>query len=251
MNKILKFSEYYDWSKIAEDFISTVKNPPIDESSENTNENLSNTIKSILDKFGFNMSLVLTFGTGVKMMYPIVANLIENMQFQIKPTTEDIVLLCITCLSIMYLENKKHPPLSPEEIKNKLNAEIQMKFGNPRTLINRLLKCFDSLFLFMKKFPKLIGVSLGNIVDMFAYTAILQPVMNAISTFVGTYDLTPDNLAGNLTSLAAGIVTVSGRTFLNYLRNKKQNVGEREYDLPNVEDLSEIDPKGANLIKEQ
>ena len=151
----------------------------------------------------------------------------------------------------MYLENKKHPPLSSEEIKNKLNAEIQMKFGNPRTLINRLLKCFDSLFLFMKKFPKLIGVSLGNIVDMFAYTAILQPVMNAISTFVGTYDLTPDNLAGNLTSLAAGIVTVSGRTFLNYLRNKKQNVGEREYDLPNVEDLSEIDPKGANLIKEQ
>jgi hypothetical protein len=98
---------------------------------------------NILNRFGFEMSLVFTFGTGVKLMYPIVSKLFDNMNLEIVPTKEDIILLCITSISIMYLHNRKNPLISPDDIKNKLNPEIQMKFGNPRSLVNKIIKCFN------------------------------------------------------------------------------------------------------------
>lgn len=251
MNNILRFEEFYDWQSIAEKFLQSIDNLQLEESNETKEENISDVVSSILNKFGFNMSLVLTFGTGVKMMYPIVSNLINNMKLEIQPTREDIVLLCITCLSIMFLENKKNPPIPAEDIKNKLNAEIQMKFGNPRIIVNRIKNCFESIFIFLKKFPKLVGASFNNIIDMFAYTAILQPVMNAISAFVGTYNITPDNLSGNLLSLGTGIATMSGKSFLNYLKNRKNKVNPEEYTFSDIEDLSDINHQDNQLIKEQ
>jgi hypothetical protein len=251
MNNILKFDEYYDWQEIANDFLFQIKNSPLRESDENDNQEYSSLIKNILNKFGFNLSLVLTFGTGVKLMFPIIAKLIENMQLEIKPTKEDIVLLCITCISIMYLENKKEAPIQATDIKNKLNAEIQMKFGNPRIIVNKILKCFEHLFIFIKKFPKLFGVSVNNIIDMFAYTAILQPIMNAISAFIGTYNITPDTLAGNLLSLGTGVATISGKSLLNFLTNNNKKNKSGEDVLSDVEDLTDMEQDGNVLIKEQ
>jgi hypothetical protein len=249
MNNILKFSDYQNWQEIAYNFLNDIDSGVLHESGEENH--LSDIIKSILNKFGFNMSLVLTFGTGVKLMYPIVFKLIENMELEIKPSQEDIVLLCITMLSIIYLENNRTPPIPAEDIKNKLNAEVQMKFGNPRILIDKLLKCFQSIFLFIKKFPKLFGVALNSIIEMFAYTAILQPVMNAISSLVGTYHITPENLSGNLISLATGVATISGKTILDFITNHTKNKSTKDTILSDVEDLGHIDSDGNKLIKEQ
>jgi hypothetical protein len=248
MNKILKFSEYYDWQEIAQEFLSNLNQVNINESD--VESHFTDMIKSIFNKFNFNISLVLTFGTGVKLMYPIISKLIDNMQLEIKPSQEDIVLLCITMIAIMYLENKKTPPISAEDIKHKLNAEIQMKFGNPRILVGKLLKCFESIFLFIKKFPKLFGVAVDNIVDMFAYTSILQPVMNIISSLVGEYHITPENLKGNLLSLGTGVATITGKTFLDYIKNKKDKKSG-DHELSDLEDLGKIDKDGNKLIKEQ
>jgi len=249
MNNILKFSDYQNWQEIAYNFLNEIDSEILHESGEENH--LSDVIKSILNKFGFNMSLVLTFGTGVKLMYPIVFKLIENMELEIRPSQEDIVLLCITMLSIIYLENNRNPPIPAEDIKHKLNAEIQMKFGNPRILIDKLIKCFQSIFLFIKKFQKLFGVALNNIIDMFAYTAILQPVMNAISSLVGTYHITPENLSGNLISLATGVATISGKTILDFIKNHTKNKSPKDTILSDVEDLGHIDSDGNKLIKEQ
>ena len=46
----------------------------------------------------------------------------------------------------MYLQNKKNPPITSDEIKHKLNPEIQMKFGNPRSIVNKLLECFKQIY---------------------------------------------------------------------------------------------------------
>ena len=252
MNKILKFSDYQFSQKIAQEFLEKINTSRILE-SDNNSLDFESLIKDILDKFGFNLSLVFTFGTGVKLMFPVVHKLIENMNLEIKPTHEDVVLLCITCISIMYLENKKNAPISADDIKNKLNAEIQMKFGNPRIIVNKILKCFNSIFLFIKKFPKLFGVAVSNIVDMFGYTTILLPCMNAISSLVGTYQLTPENLAGNLLSLASGIMTMAGSHILKYITNKKNSKSnDSEEVLSDVDDLVHGNDLSKNqLIREQ
>jgi hypothetical protein len=245
MTKILKFTDYSNWEVIAKNFLNEVNS--LNEAEETDNDSMFEIIiGGILKKFGFNLSLVFTFGAGVKLMYPLVSQLISNMQLEIEPTTEDIVLLCITILSIMYLEHTKNPPISADDIKTKLNGEIQIKFGNPRILVNKLKKCFTSIFLFLQKFPKLIGFALTNIIDMFAYTSILLPVMNSISSFVGTYEITPDNLSGNLMSLATGIITLTGRQIMDFVKGKRT-----KNPISGIEDLTKTDIEDTELIKEQ
>lgn len=252
MAKVLKFNEYKDWNSIAFEFVQQIQSPIISESDNKSNNNdINSLIADILNRLGFKMSLVFTFGTGVKLMYPIVSKLIDNMNLEITPTKEDVVLLCITSISIMYLHNKKNSLISADDIKNKLNPEIQMKFGNPRILVNKIIKCFNYICLFLKKFPKLVGVTVNNITDMFGYTAILQPTMNAISLFVGTYQLTPDNLIGNLISLAAGVSTISVKKLYSYVKDKSNKSTGEEDVLSDVSDLQEIDMGNSKLIKEQ
>lgn len=259
MNKILKFTEYKDWNLIAFEFVEQIHLSQIKESDKiNTDDD---TILRMCDdigkKFGFNLSLALTFGTGVKLFYPVVSKFVENLQLEIKPTAEDIVLLCITVISIIYLRYKKEPPLSEEDIKNKLNPEIQMKFGNPRKLVESLVSSFKHIYQFIKKFPKLFGVALDNIFDMFTYTSILIPVMNAISIFCDKYDLTPDNLVGNLASLGVGISTIASKRLVQFISNKigsdknKQIDNEEPTMMTNIDDLEEIDLGKSKLIKEQ
>jgi len=263
MSKILKFNEYRDWESIATDFIYQVQNSQISESegSEVTDDNIKKACEDVLGKFGFNIELSLTFGTGVKLFYPIVSRFVENLQIEIKPTFEDIVLLCITIISIIYLRYKRDAPISDYDIKNKLNPEIQLKFGNPRNLVENLVSSFKHIYEFIKKFPKLFGVALNNIFDMFTYTTILIPVMDAIGLFCSKYSVTPDNLVGNLASLGVGISTIgmkklwhnrqkTSKKFIDFIKNKlgKDKSVDEE---PSIGDLEEIDMGRTKLIKEQ
>jgi hypothetical protein len=251
MTRILKYQEHSNWEEIAKDFLYEVQNPIISESEEN-GDDLTSHIKNIFNRFGFNLELVFTFGTGVKFMFPIVSKLVENMQLEVVPTKEDVVLLCITILSIIYLRYKKEPLISDEDIKNKLNGEIKLKFGNPRSIVNKLLKCFEHIFLFIKKFPRLFGVAVSDIIDMFSYTSILIPVMNAIGTFCSKYELTPDNLLGNLASLGVGIMTISSKNLYDYLKNKIKGSKGNELDEPDhLSDPDEFDLGSEKLIQEQ
>jgi hypothetical protein len=254
MARILKFEEYRDWEVIGQEFLYIIQNPNISE-SEDMEDTYQKVCKDILEKFGFNIELALTFGTGVKLMFPIVQNLISNLELEIKPSFEDIVLLCITTLSIMFLRYKREPVISANDIKNKLNPELQLKFGNPRNLVTNLVACFNHIYDFISKFPKLFGVALSNIFDMFSYTSILLPVMNAIGSFCDKYDFTPENLAGNLASLGVGISSIVGKRLYDYVKNKiKGNGGEPIEEpsvLSDVGNLDEIDLGGTKLINEQ
>ena len=160
-------------------------------------------------------------------------------------------------MSIIYLRYKKEPPISADDIKNKLNPEIQMKFGNPRKLVEKLVLSFKHIYEFIKKFPKLFGVALNNIFDMFTYTSILIPVMNAIASFCGKYDLTPDSLVGNLASLGVGIATITSKRLVDFVSNKlgkDKGISPIEDDpsiMSDVGDLEEIDFGKSKLIQEQ
>lgn len=258
MNKVMKFEDYQNWEAIATNFIYQIKNSRISESEESniSDDTFNKACEDIFKNFGFNLELTLTFGAGVKLFFPIVSKFVETLQLEIKPTFEDVVLLCVTIISIIYLRYKKEPPISAEDIKNKLNPEVQLKFGNPRKLVSNLVTSFKQIFQFIKKFPKLFGVSLNNIFDMFSYTTILIPVMNTISWFCSKYNVTPDNLAGNLASLGVGISTIASKRLIQLLINKfgKDKELSSQEDpsvLADVTDLEQIDMGRSKLIKEQ
>ena len=78
MNRVMKYQDFADTSKIAEDFIRKISNPNLNESMDD-----KKFIKTILDKLSrdlkFNYGLVLSFGTGIGFMFPILHNLINNI----------------------------------------------------------------------------------------------------------------------------------------------------------------------------
>ena len=100
--RVLNFEKY----QIAEDFCESIANPKINESLENS-EVLS-ILKKLSQDLKFNYGLVFTFGVGVRVMYPIVEELIKNGNFKVEATKENIVLVCIAALTITYLEESKN-----------------------------------------------------------------------------------------------------------------------------------------------
>jgi hypothetical protein len=98
--KVLKFNNYSKNLDMAEYFIYCLKNPNI---SEN-NESYKSILNKLCNDLKFNFGLITTFGTGIGLMYPIVETLIRKSKLSVELTPENIVLLTITSLSIIYLE---------------------------------------------------------------------------------------------------------------------------------------------------
>jgi hypothetical protein len=106
----MKLLKYNDYSKeiLAEEFLKLVGSTPIMEGKEKKidDSTLKQTLTKLSTDLKFNLGLILTFGTGVKAIYPIVSTFVEKGLIKVEFTTENIVLICITSLSIVYLEEK-------------------------------------------------------------------------------------------------------------------------------------------------
>ena len=275
--RVLNFEKY----QIAEDFCESIANPKINESLENSE--VMSILKKLSQDLKFNYGLVFTFGVGVRVMYPIVEELIKNGNFKVEATKENIVLVCIAALTITYLEESKNKS-GDEQIPcdcetKKTDCEICdgtgmvksiVKKRDARTIleelklrgigngiIKKLVECFKFLGNILKTFFKNTPYVINGLIDMLAYTAILVPAMNGISAIVGKYDLTVDTLMGNAASLILGISAFLSNYVFDWLVKKFKNVDDKSLDTPTaVKPYEIIDQESDNLkdnklIKEQ
>lgn len=229
MSNVLKFKEWSHSLELSEEFLETLCNPILRESSLNDSL-ITKIAKSLSRDLKFNISLVFTFGTGVKLMIPIVQNLINNSNLKIELTEENLILLCITILAVTYLEetnNKSGDAINSqgdESLVTKSDAqtmleELKMR-GIGNGIVKKLVKVFKHITKFIKDILHKTQYSVNSLMDMLGYTAILIPCMNAISVFVGKYELNMDTLIGNLASISLGLGAMAARRGMNWLVNK-------------------------------
>jgi hypothetical protein len=71
---------------------------------------------------------------------------------------------------------------------------------------------------------KHIGAVIGSIVDMFAYTSLLIPLLNGVMTIIHKYDLNLETLPQNFLGLAVGVGTIIAKhgivEIINRIKNK-------------------------------
>ena len=79
-----------------------------------------------------------------------------------------------------------------------------------------------------------------SFVDMFAYSALLLPAMNAVAAAVGKYDLTVDTAVANLVSLGVGVGTFLGKQVVSYLIDRLKST--LHIKLPSVEKNIQVMP---------
>jgi hypothetical protein len=184
--------------------------------------------KKVISDLKLNVSLVATFGAGIGALYPVVQGLMENMNLDsFILTPESIVLLTLSSVTIAYLQEKKFKSAEEEDQLTKdsksMLEELKMKgFGNG--IVKKLIKSLESVKNIFLVIGKHIGAVIGSIVDMFAYTSLLIPLLNGVMTIIHKYDLNLETLPQNFLGLAVGVGTIIAKhgivEIINRIKNK-------------------------------
>lgn len=220
--KIQKFNSFSNQDSMTEDFINSFDKMLIEATDENTYKSVE---KKVISDLKLNTRLVFTFGAGIGGLYPIIDKLMKNtMSLQsVELTPETIVMLTMSSFAIIYIEEKKFKDEKEEQILIKdsksLLEELKMR-GVGNGIVKKVMKVIASIKNIFSLIAKHLGAIVENIVDMFAYTSLLIPIMNGVLYVVGKYELNLDTICENFLGLAMGIGTVIAKHGILAIINK-------------------------------
>ena len=259
--KIQKFQQYSLQDSMCLDFINSFDGL-ITESDETEYKKVQ---KRVISDLRLNGNLSLTFGTGIKAFYPVVDKLMTNMKISsIDITADKVVLLTICAFTIVYLEEKKFKDGQEEEIltkdsKSMLEELKMMGIGNG--IVKKLVKLFKSITSIFTIIGKHLNTVTKGFIDMFAYTAILIPIMNGILYVIGKYDLNVDTFLENFAALAMGVGTLIAKngiiSIIDKLKDKISTKDKKEIvdevDTTVIKKVSDftLDTADGEMINEQ
>jgi len=249
---------------MSQDFLDIIGNTITNESNE-----YKSVLKKIIEDLKLNYSLVLTFGIGLEAMYPVIKSLVENMNLKIDMKIETIVLMTIAAITIAYLEEKKEAKERKklEHDSKSMLEELKLR-GVGNGIIKKIVACIKSIGNLFKILFKNKRHIINGFFDMFGYTSIVIPTINAILYMIGKYNMNLDTLPSNFLSLGLGITTISAKHGLNYIIDKlKDKLNLNKDDIfKNINDIddpilkryphpeyidTEYNVDKNNLIKEQ
>lgn len=234
--KIKKFQEYNMIDSISMDFISNMDKYIISESIDDTS-NFKDYLNKIQKDLGINLAFIGAYGCGIVAFTPIVNSIMTNSSLG-NFTIENIYLLIITALSIVYMEekNKKSDINFKKNLKSLLEELKMTGIGNnivKKTIImiKYIKKIFNTIGKYLKKM-------VNGVVDMFVYTSLLIPIVNGVLYVINKNSLNFDNIIPNLKSIIAGVSVIVLKNGISYLidKIKKSNKsGEKDlfYDIEN------------------
>lgn len=207
--KIQRYIDYNLQHDMAQDFLNSF-DQIVKESDGGTS--FQKVAKKVLSDLRLNVSLVMTFGAGIGACYPVVENLMRNMGIDsFNLSEESIVLLTICALTITYLEEKKCKTVEEEELLTKdsksMLEELKMR-GIGNGIVKKLISSLKSIKNIFYVIGKHVGAIIGGVIDMFAYTSLLIPILNGVMYLIDKYDLNLETLPQNFLGLAVGVGTI-------------------------------------------
>jgi hypothetical protein len=262
--KVQRFGEYSLQDEMAQDFLNSFDEIVKESDGGSSYEKVA---KKVISDLKLNISLVATFGAGIGALYPVVDGLMKNMNLDsFNLTTESIVLLTLASVAITYLEEKKCKSVKEEDELTKdsksMLEELKMRgFGNG--IVKKLMKSLQSVKSIFSIIAKHLGAVIGGVVDMFAYTALLIPLLNGVMAVINKYELNLDTLPQNFLGLTVGIGTIIAKHGIVEILNRIKNrfpINAREVlddiETPAIQRFAnfgdgDTDEQDGDLIKEQ
>jgi hypothetical protein len=258
--EIKRFDSFSKEELLVDDFIKFL-NPIVTESDKT--DVYSKFQKKIISDLKLDLSLITTFGTGLTSFYPIVEEMMKQTSFSADITKDTVVLLTITAISIIYLEEKKIKTGEEKLTKDtkSMLEELRMR-GIGDGIVKKLIKILKSISKIFSIIGKHIGAVVGGFIDMFAYTTLMIPFLNAVFLIIGKYDLNLDTALQNLFAITIGVGTRISKNALvklidslkGFISKKKKTeiIGELEEPLiKKFRDLKDTPEQSGKLITEQ
>jgi hypothetical protein len=224
--KIQRYNDYSLQYDMAQEFLNSFDE--IVSEASGGKSSYERVTKKIISDLKLNFSLVATFGAGIGALYPVVQGIMTNMNLDsFNLNTESVVLLTLAAVTITYLEEKKFKSSEEEATLTKdsksMLEELKMRgFGNG--IVKKLMKSLESIKNIFSIIGKHLGAVVGSIIDMFAYTSLLIPIMNGVMFIINKYDLNLETLPQNFLGLAVGVGTIIAKhgivEIINRIKNK-------------------------------
>lgn len=219
--KIQRYTDFNLTESMVEYFINEFNTQILTESNS---EDHQSTLKKIVSDLNLNFRLVGTFGFGIGAFLPIVSQLMKNMDLSsVELTKETLVLLTLTSISIIFLEEKNSKSSKEEAELTKdsksMLEELRMK-GIGDGIVKKIIKCLKSAKNIFKIIGKHMGAVVGGFMDMFAYASLMVPIMTTLSSVINKFDLNLDSMPQNFFMIATGVGTIIAKHGIAYLLNK-------------------------------
>lgn len=218
--KIQNFQNFSLYDSMAQDFIKSFDKLIAEKSEENDFKLAQDKVISDLK---LNIQLSTTFGAGIGALYPIVYELMKNGTKSIEITNETIAMLTLASIAIIFIEEKKFrdsdEELSLTKDSKSLLEELKMR-GVGNGIVKKVIKVITSIKNVFQIIVKHLGTVVSSIIDMFAYTSMLIPIMNGVLFIVGKYELNIDSFCENFLGLSIGVSTIIAKYGISYILNK-------------------------------
>ena len=215
-----------------------------------------------------NFGLIASFGAGIGALYPIVDSLISLSGPRVD--TRTVVLLTMAGIYMIVqgemkdAEEKKVVTAETKAILEELklagfpNVATGTKDGSDNSVLNKIVKVLKSIkkiFKSVKKYIEKAGLTkmlrratintTSGFADMFAYTAMLAPIMNSINAVIELSHMDLNSFIANTAIFIAGIATIIAKHGANFFVSKMKNFFSLD-DAEQEEIKSEIEDEIKN-----
>jgi hypothetical protein len=213
--KLLKFNDYSQTISLTEEFLHFAKQDAIFESEEN-----KSTLEKLASDLKLNLSIILSFGTGMDVFIPIVRRLCENGEIKVDLTKENLAMITLTAITIAYLEEVKNKEKKEilEKDSRSLLEELKLR-GVGNGIIKKVVECIKSIGNLVSLIFKHQRSIIQSFFDMLGYAALCIPVLNSINFLISTHNWNLDTFTKNIASIVLGLASLTTKSLLNWLYN--------------------------------
>lgn len=274
--KIENFDNYNEGLEMAMTFFNSFDS--INESKKTSkykrvqNSELKKLKSAVKGDIHLNFGLIASFGAGIGALYPIVDSLIS-----LTGPTIDIRTTVLLTMAGVYMivqgevkdaNEKKVITAETKAILEELklagfpNVATGTKDGSDNSVLNKIVKVLKSIkkiFNSIKGYVERAGLTnmlrrastntTSGFADMFAYTAMLAPIMNSINAVIEFSNMDLNSFIANTAIFIAGIATIIAKHGANFFVSKMKNffnLGPEEQEEIKNEIEEEIKNKSRN-----
>lgn len=257
--RVNRFSEYNLQCNLTQDFLNSFDSI-IKESDQSSYKNAA---KKLISNLKLNNNLLLTFDSALTNFYPVVNSLMKNMNIDsFNLDEQSVVLLALSSLSIIYIEEGKHKSTDEESNLRKdsksMLEELKMRgFGN--NIVKKLILCIKAIKNIFSIFSKHVNIKVSGVIDMIS-ESIFKPIINAVYYITDKYDLNLDTFVQNFSTLSSNIAKNGINDIMNKIKdevplNKAQidaEIGNKVSDIDSpIQKFSTFNKNKEELIKER
>lgn len=251
--QVLRYDDYM----IVDDFYSSlIKEMMVTESNnKSTYKEASNKYKAELETFKkkykdslkINTKMILLFSTSITAFSPIVEAIIKNTNILSNVASpQTVLMLSLASIIIVYDDvknnNDEHKTLM--DMLHSIFEELQLN-GIGQGIVKKIVRVLKMIMHIFNVVGKRIHIIISNLIEMFAYTALMFPIMNSILYIIDKYTFNIDTTIFNLKSLIIGCATLAGKyltkSIIDAIKANRKQKNDIEKDLNvDVEDNTDI-----------